>query len=191
MQGVLKKLNGIGSWELMMANFNKGDWVEVSERIKWWKYWKHSNDAIPGNVCEVVEIRSSRSHQGVLFLKIRYKNKEAWALDSYCIKVEKYDIIYDESIKRACDQLQEHEKVCKKVRDDILKHVFSDHNQQQEEVRTDEEDLLYSDWEGEKTKECVPLPGAGKINTSDFVPTEWMTDEELDEYYEGLVEENV
>jgi hypothetical protein len=175
----------------MMANFNKGDWVEVSERIKWWKHWKHSNDAIPGNVCEVVEIRSSRSHQGVLFLKIRYKNKEAWALDSYCIKVEKYDIIYDESIKRACDQLQEHEKVCKKVRDDILRHVFSGHSQQEEEVRTDEEDLLYSDWEGEKTKECVPLPGAGKINTSDFVPTEWMTDEELDEYYEGLVEENV
>ena len=175
-----------------MASFNKGDWVQVANRIKWWKYWKPSNNMIPGNVCEVIDIKSSRSHQGVIFLRIKYKGREAWALDSYCIKVEKYDIIYDESIKRACDQLQEHERVCKKARDDILRHVFSEPEKQDEEIRTNEEDedQLYSEWEDVKTKECVPLPGAGKINTSDFIPTEWMTEEELDEYYEGLMEDN-
>ena len=146
-------------------------------------------------MCDVIDVQSSKSYSGVIFLRIRYKGKEAWALDSYCIKVKKYDIIYDESIKRACDQLQRHEEICKKLRDDILRDVFSEPEKEDEEICTNEEEQeeqLFSEWEDVKTKECIPLPGKGSsmIDTTSFIPTEWMTDDELDEYYEGLMEEN-
>lgn len=194
MQGVLERQNGIDSWELMMATFYKGDWVEVSNKIKWWKHWRHSNNVIPGNPCEVIEVKDSKAHPGVVFLKVKYRNKEAWALDSYCIKIKKYDAIFDESLKRACDQLQRHEKICKGLRDDILREVFADPREESEKVYEDiytdeKDDELYSDWEEVTTKECVPLPGGRQtIDTSQFVPTEWMTDEELDEYYGNLVD---
>tara|TARA_Y100000592_G_scaffold98692_1_gene172456 strand:- start:1391 stop:1927 length:537 start_codon:yes stop_codon:yes gene_type:complete len=177
-----------------MASFSKGDWVQVSNRIKWWKYWKQTNNMMPGNVCEVVDIQHSRSQQGVIFLRIKYKNREAWALDSYCIKIEKYDIIHDENLKRACDNLQEYEKACKEARDDILRYVFSEYEPEKkyEDIHANEDnDELYSDWEEVTTKECVPLPGRKQsIDTSQFIPTEWMTDEELDEYYSDLMGEN-
>ena len=177
-----------------MATFYKGDWVEVSNKIKWWKHWRRSNNNIPGNPCEVIDVKESKTSPGVIFLRIKYKNKEAWALDSFCIKIKKYDVIYDESFKQACDELQRHEKICKGLRDDILREVFSDppKEKEYEDICTDESDEeLYSDWEEVTTKECVPLPGRKQaIDTSQFVPTEWMTDEELDDYYGHLVGDN-
>ncbi len=175
-----------------MATFYKGDWVEVSDRIKWWKHWRRSNDVIPGNPCEIIDTKDSKTHPGVVFLKIKYRDREAWALDSYCIKVDKYDAIFDENIKSACDQLQRHEEICKGLRDGILREVFSDPQEEKEaeEICTDD-DELHSDWDEVTTKECVPLPGLNQsIDTSSFIPSEWMTDEELDEYYGTLMNDN-
>lgn len=174
-----------------MATFYKGDWVELSKQIMWWKHWRQGNNSMIGKACEIMETKESKTHKGVVFLRIKYNSREAWALDRYCIKVKKYDIIYDESIKRACDQLQKNEKLCKKLRDDILRDVFSEPEKVCEEICIDDDDdELYSDWEDVVTKEMIPLPGKQTLDTSHFIPTEWMTDEELDDYYGTLVNDD-
>ena len=144
-----------------------------------------------GKPCEVISAQESKTQTGVTYLRVKYGKHEAWIIDSYCIKVDNYDIIYSENLKQACDTLQEHERICKKLRDEILEGVFGEVEKEQEK----EEDVLYEDWENQKTKEIIPLPGSNtkkmNIDTSDpshFTPVEWMTDEEIEEYYGTLFE---
>ena len=165
-----------------MAKFNKGDWVEISEYARSWHYWRRSRDVMIGKPCQVISAQESKTQTGVIYLRVSYGKHEAWITDSYCIKVDNYDIIYSENLKQACDTLQEHERVCKKLRDEILEGVFGEEEREQKEEK---EDVLYEDWEGVKTKEIVPLPGSqvSNIDLSSFSPNEWMTDEEIEEYY--------
>jgi len=160
---------------LIMATFVKGNFVKVQPGVDWkWDQWSNKHTNLCDKVCTVVDIKYE-SWVNQLFVEVESKSGERlWFLDHHLIIVDDYEEIYFESIHKACEQLQHHEGICKKLRDEILYDIFTP-----EELRAshdekskleNEVDNIFNDWEENTTKEIIPLPGLGGTMTNPPTP---------------------
>tara|TARA_R100000808_G_C2153667_1_gene164118 strand:+ start:2352 stop:3041 length:690 start_codon:yes stop_codon:yes gene_type:complete len=157
-----------------MATFVQGDWVEVVPRPDYsWEHWSEDNTAQCGKTGKITRIMEG-DWVDEIYVEVEYRGDRAWFSDHHLIKVEKYEEIFKEAIHKACDQLQQHEKICKKLRDEILHEVFGDETMEMEEVveppPPETDDQFFNDWEEVTTKEVIPLPGNGGTMTTPTDP---------------------
>ena len=162
--------------EEIMATFVKGDWVEIVPRPDYsWEHWSQENTDLCGKTGQVTSITEG-DWVDEIFIEVEYRGVRAWFGDKHLIKVKKYKQIFEEAIHQSCERLQRHEKVCKKLRDEILNEVFGDPdstviiNPPEPEPEPDDTepipDELFEDWEELTTKEIIPLPGNGGTMTT-------------------------
>jgi len=154
-----------------MAKFVKGDVVQVTPNIDWrWDQWSSDHSQLCSKICNIVDIKYE-SWTNQTFVEVSYRGKRVWFLDHHLIVVDDYEEIYFESIHRACEELQRHERICKKLRDEILSDVFTpeEYKSSRNEVDVQKEksdDEFFKDWEEVTTKEVIPLPGNGGTMTT-------------------------
>lgn len=152
-----------------MAKFVKGDWVEVCPRPDYsWEHWSQDNTNMCGKTGKIVGLAEG-DWVDETYIEVEYRGKRIWFKDDHLIKVKKYELIFNESIHEACEQLQRHEKICKRLRDEILHQVFGDDTIEIEKAEykdIEPDDQFFNDWEEVTTKEIIPLPGNGGTMTS-------------------------
>ena len=153
-----------------MAKFVKGDWVEVVPRPDYsWEHWSQENSNMCGKTGKITKIMEG-DWVNETFVEVEYQGARIWFRDNQLIKVEKYEQIFKEAIHEACEKLQRHEKICKRLRDEILHRVFGDDTVELEKSDYKDiepvEDNLFNDWEEVTTKEIIPLPGNGGTMTT-------------------------
>ena len=150
-----------------MATFVKGDSVQVTPSVDWkWDQWSYDHTDLCDKVCTVTDVRFEQ-WINQLYVEVDYRGKRVWFKDHHLIKVDDYEEVFQESIHRACEELQKHEKICKKLRDEILDGVFGDGEPRQEEEQDDD---IFDDWQDVTTKEVIPLPGNGGTMTTPTDP---------------------
>ena len=155
-----------------MATFVKGNFVKVQPSVDWkWDQWSVKHTNLCDKVCTVTDIKYE-SWVNQLFVEVEDSSGERlWFLDHHLIIVDNYDEIYFESIQKACEQLQHHESICKKLRDEILDGVFNPYtDEQSRDVESEEADSIFDDWQEVTTKEVIPLPGNGGTMTTPSDP---------------------
>lgn len=146
-----------------MATFVKGDFVQVTPRVDWkWDQWKIDHTNLCGKTCKVVDTNYEK-WTDQLFVEVEHRGERLWFLDSHLIKVDNYEEVFQESIHRACENLQKHEEICKKLRDEILDGVFGDGESSEKQKK---EENIFDDWQEVTTKEVIPLPGNGGTMTT-------------------------
>ena len=152
-----------------MAKFVKGDWVEVCPYPDYnWEQWAQENSDLCGKTGKITKITEG-DWVDETYIEVEYRGNRIWFKDSQLIKVKNYTIIFSEAIHEACEKLQRHEKICKKLRDEILHEVFGDESIEMEKPEyrdIEQQEKLFSDWEELTTKEIIPLPGNGGTMTS-------------------------
>jgi hypothetical protein len=147
-----------------MATFVKGDFVQVTPNVDWkWDQWKIDHTNLCNKTCKVVDTNYEK-WTDQLFIEVEHRGKRLWFLDRHLIKVDNYEEVFQESIHRACEELQRHEEICKKLRDEILDGVFGTDTAKEKTKKEEEE--LYDDWHEVTTKEVIPLPGNGGTMTT-------------------------
>ena len=155
-----------------MATFVKGDWVRVVPRPDYnWEHWTDDHSVLCDKVAEVVSANEGEWTQE-LFLEIEYRGKRLWFADYHLIKVDNYQEVFSESIHEAVYHLNETEKICKRLRDEILESVFG-HGDGFESACTPApvaDDDIEEDWQEVTTKEVIPLPGNGGTMTTPSDP---------------------
>jgi len=150
-----------------MATFVKGDSVQVTPNVDWkWDQWSYDHTNLCDKVCTVTDVRFEQ-WINQLYVEVDYRGMRVWFKDHHLIKVDDYEEVFQESIHRACEELQKHEKICKKLRDEILDGVFGDGEPRQEEEQDDD---IFDDWQDVTTKEVIPLPGNGGTMTTPTDP---------------------
>ena len=156
---------------LIMATFVKGNFVQVQPGVDWkWDQWSAKHTDFCGKTCTVTDTRYEQ-WVNQLFVEVDYRGERLWFLDNHLIVVEDYDEIYFESIHKACEDLQRHEAICKKLRDEILDGVFNpDGTPVKKAEDKNDEDEIFDDWQGITTKEIIPLPGNGGTMTTPSDP---------------------
>lgn len=153
-----------------MATFVKGDYVQVCPRPDWrWDQWTQEHTNFCEKVCKVAEVNFEQ-WTNQLFIRLDHRGKSLWFLDHQVVKVDNYEEVFQESIHEAVHQLNETERICKKLRDEILAEAFGDGTVKEEEPEEKTEDELYEDWEEATTKEVIPLPGNGGTMTTPADP---------------------
>tara|TARA_R100000700_G_C3142629_1_gene123943 strand:- start:133 stop:834 length:702 start_codon:yes stop_codon:yes gene_type:complete len=154
-----------------MANFVKGDWVEVCPHPDYrWEHWSQKNSDLCGKTGKVVDT-SEGDWVDEIYVEIEYRGQRVWFKDDQLIKVDNYEVIFSEAVHEACEQLQKHEAICKKLRDEILRGVFGeDLEEPKQELRPTNEIFDDDDWEEVTTKEVIPLPGNGGTMTTPTDP---------------------
>ena len=149
-----------------MATFVKGNFVQVTPKVDWkWDQWTINHTNVSGKTCTVTDTNYEK-WTDQLFVEVDYRGERLWFLDRHLIIVDDYDEIYFESIHKACEELQRHEEICKRLRDEILEGVFSPASGSAQEANDNEEDNIFDDWQEVTTKEVIPLPGNGGTMTS-------------------------
>ena len=151
-----------------MAKFVKGDWVQVCPYPDYsWEQWTQENSNLCGKTAEITKITEGE-WVNEIYIEIEYRGVRVWFKDSNLIKVKNYEIIRSEAIHEACERVQRHEKVCKKLRDEILHGIFAPEGAEDlpEYKSIEQQDDLFNDWEELTTKEVIPLPGNGGTMTS-------------------------
>jgi len=150
-----------------MATFVKGNFVKVQPGVDWkWDQWSVKHTNLCDKVCTVTDTRYEK-WVNQLFVEVEGSSGERlWFLDHHLIVVDNYDEIYFESIHKACETLQRHEKICKKLRDEILDGVFNPEPGSTVEADDESEDEIFNDWQEVTTKEVIPLPGNGGTMTT-------------------------
>jgi hypothetical protein len=142
-----------------MATFVKGDYVQVCPYADWkWDQWSVENTRLCGKTCKVVSM-DYQQWTNQLFINVEHRGKRVWFLDHHLIKVENYEEVFQEGIHEAAHQLNETERICKKLRDEILSDVFGTDDNSEDKKDELFEDTLEEDWENATTKEVIPLPG--------------------------------
>jgi len=151
-----------------MAKFVKGDYVQITPQPELsWEHWSEENTKLCNRVCQIVELEPG-DWVNETYIRVDYQGELVWFRDNQMIKVKKYDEIYNQNIHDACHRLQKNEKTAKRVRDEILNHIFGEPKKEEkaklkEDVRPDdqlfEEDEFFDDWQEVTTKEIIPLPG--------------------------------
>ena len=155
----------------IMATFVKGNFVQVQPGVDWkWDQWSAKHTDFCGKTCTVTDTRYE-SWVNQLFVEVDYRGERLWFLDNHLIIVEDYDEIYFESIHKACEELQRHEAICKKLRDEILDGVFNPDGTPVEKTEDKKDkDEIFDDWQEVTTKEVIPLPGNGGTMTTPSDP---------------------
>ena len=151
-----------------MATFVKGNLVQVCSRRDWnWDQWSAKHDEFCDKKCNVIDVKFEQ-WTNQLFIEIEHRGERLWFLDSHLIKVENYDEVTSEALHDAVYKLNETERVCKKVRDEILSGIFDpdqDGTKDKQEF-TKIGDVDPKDWEEVTTKEVISLPGNGGTMTT-------------------------
>lgn len=148
-----------------MATFVKGDFVQVTPRIDWkWEQWSYEHSKFCEKTCKVVDTNHEQ-WTDQFFIEVEYRGKRLWFLDRHLIKIDSYEEIFQESIHRACEELQRHEAICKRLRDEILDGAFNP-DSPAPKATEEEEDSIFDDWQEVTTKEVIPLPGNGGTMTT-------------------------
>ena len=107
-----------------MATFVKGDFVQVTPKVDWrWDQWKIDHTNLCEKTCKVVDTNYEK-WTDQLFVEVEHRGKRLWFLDRHLIKVDNYEEVFQESIHRACENLQKHEEICKNLRDETSKLLF-------------------------------------------------------------------
>jgi hypothetical protein len=152
-----------------MAKFVKGDWVEVRPHPDYsWEHWSQENSKLCGKTGKIAKITEGDWVDEV-YIEVEYRGSRVWFKDDHLIKVENYELIFSEAVHEACEQLQRHEKICKRLRDEILHEVFGEENTELEKLEfkdIEPDDQFFGDWEEVTTKEIIPLPGNGGTMTT-------------------------
>mgnify|MGYP006183288745 CR=1 FL=1 len=151
-----------------MGKFKKGGWVEITTTRDFkWKNWSHKHDLMKGKVAEIERIEISQDDQKTFYYLRDMDGNGNWFLGHHIILTHKQDRRFINHMKISCEKLQDHERLCKKLRDDILEEVFVDERERlfQEEFWdngeidiTDDPDEFEEDWENVKTEPMVALP---------------------------------
>ena len=150
--------------------FVKGDWVEITHYVDFhWEHWTAEHSNMCGKKGKITSVMKE-DWTGEWFIEVEHRGKRLWFRPDHLIKVENYNIVFSEAVHDACEQLQKHESICKKLRDEILEGIFGEDNPRVKQKKLDEKapeekDELYDDWEEVTTKEVIPLPGNGGTMT--------------------------
>lgn len=148
-----------------MKRFKIGNWVEVTpQKDQKWEYWNNKHDMMKGKFAEIERVEKSKDGKNTFYYLRDLDGRATWFLDHHMILSHKQDRRFIENMRECCKQLQKHEKLCKRLRDEILEDVFIDKDDKflQEFWDDDAVDLtddLEEDWETVVTKPVVPLPG--------------------------------
>ncbi len=148
-----------------MKRFKIGNWVEVTpQKDQKWEYWNNKHDMMKGKFAEIERVEKSKDGKNTFYYLRDLDGRATWFLDHHMILSHKQDRRFIENMRECCKQLQKHEKLCKRLRDEILEDVFIDKDDEflQEFWDDDAVDLtddLEEDWETVVTKPVVPLPG--------------------------------
>tara|TARA_B100000287_G_scaffold422567_1_gene464692 strand:- start:625 stop:1278 length:654 start_codon:yes stop_codon:yes gene_type:complete len=151
-----------------MKIFKVGDWVEITPRTdRSWDYWKTKHEIMKGTFAEVERVEISKDKQHIFYYVRDLDGVATWFLDRHLILSQKQDRRFIKHMRESCKKLQEHEKLCKKLRDEILEDVFAEKQDEEFEEFWDDDgvdltDDLEEDWETVVTKPIVPLPGKSK-----------------------------
>ena len=152
-----------------MARFVKGDFVQITPQIDWqWEHWTEEHTEFRDKICSVFEV-NDQQWTGEVFICAEHRGKRLWFLDKHVIKVEDYEQVFSESIHEACHQLNETERICKKLRDEILSEAFGHLPKSTETVELEDDSIFDcdpDDWQEVTTKEVVALPGNGGTMTT-------------------------
>ena len=129
-----------------------------------WEYWNNKHDMMKGKFAEIERVEKSKDGKNTFYYLRDLDGRATWFLDHHMILSHKQDRRFIENMRECCKQLQKHEKLCKRLRDEILEDVFIDKDDEflQEFWDDDAVDLtddLEEDWETVVTKPVVPLPG--------------------------------
>ena len=129
-----------------------------------WEYWNNKHDMMKGKFAEIERVEKSKDGKNTFYYLRDLDGRATWFLDHHVILSHKQDRRLIENMRECCKQLQKHEKLCKRLRDEILEDVFIDKDDKflQEFWDDDAVDLtddLEEDWETVVTKPVVPLPG--------------------------------
>jgi len=145
-----------------MAKFVKGDYVQtVPKPDIGWEHWTSDNTDMCNKIVKVVDVEED-GWANDIHIEVEYQGVRAWFGDKHLIKVKKYEDIYSQAIHDAVYKLNETEKVCKRVRDEILQRVFGEDPPPSKKKDKDVQlvqDELFEDWEDLITKDMFPLPG--------------------------------
>jgi len=154
-----------------MATFVKGDWVEIQHRADYrWEHWTGKHTDMCKKTAEVVDVNKG-DWVDETYIEVDHRGKRLWFLPDHLIKVENYNQVFDEAVAVACEKLQQHESLCKKLRDEILEGYFGEDKPEEntkEILSTEEEDGIFEDWHEVTTKEVIPLPGNGGTMTDPY-----------------------
>jgi len=139
--------------------------VEVTpQKDQKWEYWNNKHDMMKGKFAEIERVEKSKDGKSTFYYLRDLDGRATWFMDHHMILSHKQDRRFIENMRECCKQLQKHEKICKRLRDEILEDVFIDKDDKflQEFWDDDAVDLtddLEEDWEKVVTKPVVPLPG--------------------------------
>ena len=151
-----------------MAKFVKGDWVEICHYPDFkWEHWTVDHSNMCGKTGQITDTEVN-PWTGDEHIEVDHRGKRQWFLPDHLIKVQNYNIVFSEAVHDACEQLQKHESICKRLRDEILEETFLEPQAKSEvppEKTEEEEEQLYDDWQEITTKEVIPLPGNGGTMT--------------------------
>ena len=154
-----------------MATFVKGDWVEVQHRADYrWEHWSGAHTDMCGKTGQITNVDINKWTNDIS-IEVDHRGKRLWFLPDHLIKVENYNQVFDEAVADACEKLQQHESLCKRLRDEILEGYFGEDKPEEntkEILSTEEEDSIFEDWHEVTTKEVIPLPGNGGTMTDPY-----------------------
>ena len=147
-----------------MKRFKVGNWVEVTpQKDQKWEYWNNKHDVMKGKFAEIERVEKSKDGKNTFYYLRDLDGRATWFLDHHMILSHKQDRRFIENMRECCKQLQKHEKICKRLRDEILEDIFIDKDDKFLEEfwanETEPLDELEEDWEDVITKPVVPLPG--------------------------------
>ena len=156
-----------------MKKFKVGEWVEVvPQKDNNWSYWNHKHDLLKGKPAEICRVEKSKDKKHIFYYLRDLDGHASWFLDRHMILIQKQDRRFIENMRDSCKQLQQHERLCKRLRDEMLHDIFIEKRDDEElfeEIWDDDDvdltDDLEEDWENVVTKPVVPLPGKGKRKT--------------------------
>jgi len=155
----------------IMAKFFKGDFAKVVPYPDYsWEHWDDANTKLCKKVCKILKVQDDVDWVDEIFVEVEFGTTTAWFKDSHLVKIDDYNEVFHQNMKKACEDLARHEAICKKLRDEILEEVFigeqKEKDKKYEDIAPDDQFFDEDDWQEVTTKEIIPLPGNGGTMTS-------------------------
>ena len=145
-----------------MKTFKIGDWVEITPQSDdKWDYWKNKHEMMKGGFAEIERVEPSKDGQQTFYYVRDLEGRATWFLDRHLILTHKQDRRFIDNMRQACEKLQEHERVCKKLLHEMLNDVFGEERKEEPLLSKEEQEEFFDDWEEEDTAEYITLPGGG------------------------------
>ena len=145
-----------------MKTFKIGDWVEITPQTdNNWDYWKNKHEMMKGTFGEIERVEPSKDKQHIFYYVRDLEGRATWFLDRHLILTQRQDRRFIDNMRQACEKLQEHERVCKKLLHEMLDDVFGEEKREEPLLGEEEQEEFFEDWEEEDTAEYITLPAGG------------------------------